>query len=659
MSINPVIYISNLWSIVHKRLSGREDSEHEQAALRITMLLLVTLYCIATKPFEGIGSEYAYAFLNIVVPIGYVISTVIIISIVIQPLTSIVRRIIGIIADTTTISLLFGLSGEVGAPLFGIYLWVIFGNGFRYGERYLYLSALLSILGFAVVIQINPFWQQHTSLGIGLLCTLFVLPGYAATLIKRIQAERARAEQANRAKSEFLARMSHEIRTPLNGIIGTGELLETCNLGTEEREYVGTIKDSGETLLRLIEDILDISRIEAGKMETESVDFDLYELIETTLNIFTPQARRKGLRLFNRIDIKIPFSLNGDPMHLRQVLINLLGNAVKFTQEGVISLNCNLISTEDSSVTIRFEVIDTGIGISPEIQPRIFETFTQADEGTTRRYGGSGLGMAIAKQLVEIMGGKIGLDSTPGSGSTFWFDLSFHKQSTTNSTDQQPNVAKTRLLRISDNFPKQTNATNLMSELGITAVDVDSIDKAMEILDQKPDSYDMILVDGVTNQHRLAEQINSIARNPRHTETLILVVQADTDQVAKHLDQEKRIFVAAEPIDKALFLNAIYAAHIDSNELSEEISHTKLRAASTKLKILVAEDNPVNRMVIGRILDKIGHMHQLVENGKMALEALRHKAYDLVIIDMHMPVMGGLEAYKSYSTSILKDELVP
>jgi len=285
-------------------------------------------------------------------------------------------------------------------------------------------------------------------------------------------------------------------------------------------------------------------------------------------------------------------------MHLRQVLINLLGNAVKFTQERVILLNCNLISTEDSSVTIRFEVIDTGIGISQGIQPRIFETFIQADEGTTRRYGDSGLG------------------STSGSGSTFWFDLSFHKQSTTNSTNQQPNIAKTRLLRISDNSPNQTNATNLISELGITAVDVDSIDKAMEIPDREPDSYYMILVDEVTNQRRLAEQINSIARNPRHTETLILMVQVDTDQVAKHLDREKRVFVAAEPLDKALFLNAMYATHIDSNELSEEISYAKLRAASTKLKILVAEDNPVNRIVIGRILDKIGHKHQLVENGK-------------------------------------------
>jgi len=405
MDINPISQISHLWSLTRARLSGRSDSEHEQAAIRIAIAFIFTTYLyILSTAYVQIPEQLSSPI--IFISCCLLFSVILFTAIVIFPQVSIIRRTIGIILDAIAISMAIHLGDTASAPWFGVYLWVIFGNGFRYGAKYLYLSSLLSIIGFSLVIIFTPFWQQNSSMGIGLLATLFILPLYAATLIRRINEERERAEQANRAKSEFLARMSHEIRTPLNGIIGTGELLETCNLGNEEREYVDTIKDSGQTLLRLIEDILDISRIEAGKMETESVDFDLYKLISTTLNIFSHQAQFKGLDLSHRVDINIPFSLNGDPMHLRQILINLLGNAVKFTENGAIFLNCSQVQSDDERVKIRFEVIDTGIGIPHETQARIFETFTQADEGTTRRYGGSGLGMAIAKQMVELMGGQ-------------------------------------------------------------------------------------------------------------------------------------------------------------------------------------------------------------------------------------------------------------
>lgn len=525
---------------------------------------------------------------------------------------------------------------------------MIFGNGFRYGERYLYLSTLLSIIGFAIVIRTNPYWLQNTSIGIGLLITLFILPGYAATLIKRIQAERYKAEQANLAKSEFLARMSHEIRTPLNGIIGTGELLETCNLGIEEKGYVATIKNSGKTLIRLIEDILDISRIEAGKMETESVDFDIYKLLSTSINIFLPQARNKGLSLSKYIDINIPICLNGDPIHLRQVLTNLLGNAVKFTEKGSIELKCSLLQSDNSKIALRFEVTDTGIGIPHATQARIFEKFSQADESTTRRYGGSGLGMAIAKQLVELMGGEIGVTSTPNVGSNFWFDLQMSIPSNHTSHSNIPNLANTRVLRISNATSNQTNATNFLHECKVNVWDVDSIHKAKEILAHRPDSYEMILLDGITRPHTLAEQINSIAADPKHSDKLVLIIQTESEQEVQQANLDQRIYLLTEPLNKQLFLRALYASRMNNLNESEAETDTRVIASTRQLNILVAEDNPVNGMVIGRILDKYGHHHQLVVNGKLALDALKHKSYDLVIIDMHMPTLGGIDTYKAY-----------
>jgi two-component system, sensor histidine kinase RpfC len=657
MDINPIAYIVRSWTYVSERLNSRSDSEHEQAGIRMIIIVMASTYIFAINPSDA-ASQPLILLKNIIIPVLSILAIGIFVSIIVHPQISIARRIIAICIDAICLSVVFGVGGEIAIPFFGIFLWVIFGNGFRYGERYLYLSALLSIIGFFIVIQTNPYWQQNTSVGYGLLITLFILPPYAAILIKRIQAERLKAEQANLAKSEFLARMSHEIRTPLNGIIGTGELLETCNLGVEEREYVATIKNSGKTLIRLIEDILDISRIEAGKMDTESVKFDLYELINTSIDIFSPQARSKGLSLSKHIDINIPFYLNGDPMHLRQVLINLLGNAVKFTETGSITLKCSLLRSDYPKISLRFEVADTGIGIPHDTQTRIFEKFSQADESTTRNYGGSGLGMAIAKQLVELMRGEIGVTSTPGVGSTFWFNLPLIIPNTNEIHTNSLNLASTRVLRISNTISNQTNATNYLHEFKINVWDVASIQQAREMLDHKPDSYEMVLMDGLERSHSLAEQINSIATDPKHADKLILMIQPESDY-AKHFNLDQRIYVLAEPLDKQLFIHALYASSMHSHGEIEAGKETEIAANSRQLNILIAEDNPVNGMVISRILDKNGHHHHLVVNGNEALDALKRENYDLVIIDMHMPMLGGIDTYRRYAKQDKADAPIP
>ena len=273
------------------------------------------------------------------------------------------------------------------------------------------------------------YWRDKIPLGIGLQVGLVVLPLYVSALLTKLTIEGKRAEEANRAKSRFLANMSHEMRTPLNGIIGMLDLLKETPLSTEQEELTKTIDDSAHTLLFLMQDVLDLSKIEAGKVSVEVSDFDLYETLQHTVAIVEPQAKFKGLATFLRVPSNVPFLLRGDPLLLRQVLLNLLGNAIKFTERGEVGVRVALESETPRVATMRFEVADTGIGISAEVQQRIFDRFTQADESITRRFGGTGLGTTISKEIVEMMGGTIGVRSFPGRGSTFWFAVEMAKQS--------------------------------------------------------------------------------------------------------------------------------------------------------------------------------------------------------------------------------------
>lgn len=332
------------------------------------------------------------------------------------------RRVFTIFLDTTYASIPLLLNTTMAAPLVVMYFWIPLGNGFRFGVRYLYIATALSFMGFTTVLVLNPHWQHLLPIGLSLLLAIILVPAYSASLMQKLHDCIQSEKEANQAKSQFLANMSHELRTPLNGVIGVSDLLGMTQLDSRQTEFVKTIRSSADTLLELIENVLDISRIEAGRLLISKSDFALDPFIANIISIMEPLADKKGILLQSHIHEGTPRFLRGDTAHLKQVLVNLLGNAIKFTDSGRVELSIRLIG-DDSTLRLQFKVIDTGIGIPEKAQATIFSSFTQADPSITRRYGGSGLGTTIAKQIVELMGGNIGFTSTEGVGSTFYFDI--------------------------------------------------------------------------------------------------------------------------------------------------------------------------------------------------------------------------------------------
>ncbi|NBC11991.1 MAG: response regulator [Gammaproteobacteria bacterium] len=413
-------------------------AEQEQAIIRVMLGGIAVLYMV-TAGSEGLPAD-------IVLMVRWIAglflgSALLLLAAAFVGLGPIpLRRGFGILLDIAATSVTMAIAGEAGAPLLGIYLWVIVGNGFRYDARYLALATLLSLAGFTLAALNSPYWHAHPFFALSYLLVLLIIPAYVGALLGKLRRAMRQAELASSAKSRFLAKMSHELRTPLNGVIGLSELLLDADLRGQERDFVRTIHASGRTLLGIIESILDFSKIEAGRINIVSGDFDIERLVMETVAMFGAEAKRKGIALDVQLDPELPQQLCGDTLHIRQVLINLLGNAVKFTETGSVTMR--VLRGDDGGaspqrVPVRFEVEDTGIGIAVADQPHIFESFRQANTDTSRLYGGTGLGTAIARELVQLMGGRIDFRSSLGQGSVFWLELPLARSQETRAAGQE------------------------------------------------------------------------------------------------------------------------------------------------------------------------------------------------------------------------------
>ncbi len=460
------------------------------------------------------------------------------------------------------------------------------------------------------------------------------------------------AEAATQAKSDFLANMSHEIRTPMNAIMGFAGLALKTELTRKQRDYLGKIDTSARTLLGLINDILDFSKIEAGKLEMEATEFRLDEVMDNIATMVANQASRKGVELLNALAPDVPLALVGDPLRLGQVLLNLANNAVKFTEQGHVLLRAELVEKEDRHCSIRFSVKDTGIGMTAEQVGKLFTAFTQADASTTRRYGGSGLGLTISQRIVEMMGGRIAVETAPDAGSTFSFTVTFRRQAPEREARLRPKegLLGLRALVVDDNELAREVLQEQLQSFDVEARAVASAEAALRELEAAADArpYDVVLMDWQmpgTDGVAAARRIMSDAKLPR-SPAIIMVTAFGREEVMEKAQEAGVSGFLIKPVNQSLLFETMMQVFGPTGgpEASPWDEQPDLTPDLAGLRVLLVEDAVMNQQVATEILESAGIFVDLAENGQEAVEALSQSRYDLVLMDVQMPVMGGFEA---------------
>jgi len=591
---------------LHRRLSARGDTEHEQALVRIAIVGLLLAYALV-GPLPAPPAPW---WVPTVPQVGYAIGTLSLLHfawIVADPAVRPVRRALWSGLDHIAIVLAMAVGGEPMALLYPLLLWVTLGHGFRYGPAHLVGSALVSVVLFLPLVTLHPYWQLKGALGIGLVLGLVLIPAYCLRLLQHLHEARRRAEASSEAKSRFLATMSHELRTPLHAVLGMAELLRGGALTPQQREMVRTIHTSGHGLLNMIEDLLDIARIEAGAERIDVESFDIHRLLHEVRDMLAHRAAAKGLALQLRIDPTLVGELDGPRRAVHQILINLVTNAVKFTDTGDIRVEAGLRHGPEDA-RLELAVVDSGCGIPAAAQTHIFERFTQVDDPKGRRHGGSGLGLAIVKRLVDGAGGTLRLDSAVGEGTRFDIALPVRVRA-------DPAPPATSLVVVhGDPDPAQRE---------ILAAAVPHWRAAAAAADDAAAStVDLWCRDAASAPSR------------RHGRALL--VWGDG------ADVPEAFAMLPAAADAATLRRVIRAALVPAAPWADG-EPVRVHAGAQSLDVLVADDHDINRQVIERLLTQAGHRTELVADGAAALAAVERSHFDAVVLDLNMPELGGID----------------
>ncbi len=617
--------------------------EYEQAVIRVLFTFLVVLYFFFHGMLDSSEGVFTIAFY---LASGYeLFSICILLSFIYFKDASRIRKMLTMMGDHGMTCLAMYRADQAGAPLFTVLLWITVGYGARYGMNYLYLGMLLSSTGLLLLINTAGFWLEYPIVGYGMIVTNIVIPIFVSKLLKQLSDAKAKAEHADEAKGRFLANMSHEMRTPLSGIIGISKLLYKEKLEPSTKASIITIDQSANHLLQLIDDVLNFSRIEAGTLHIDHEHFDVYETIHAISDTLRPVATDKKLSFHVFISTDVPTSLVGDANRLKQVLLNLCGNAIKFTKTGYVEVRVNALAVTNTDARLRFEIIDTGIGIPPEALSRIFERFNQVDDSITRKFGGSGLGTTISKELVELMGGQIHVQSDLGNGSRFYFDIPFLIGET--FVAEEYNDAKCLIFTKRDSIRERL--FSFTSRWGMNIATTSDLHNLCRMLVENRDDSGLpiLLLDGSSIDGELLEFIKFVKFGVSDDVEVVLI---DTNQT--HLDCEGSITAIVNDLTtpKQLF-NAIHAAN-RNYELPSGV--TPLSDAKKdhfkKLNVLIAEDSIVNRTILEEILRSHDMNVVSAEDGDEALELFEDNNFDIAIVDMQMPNVGGLDVIREYNS---------